>query len=132
MNTLTNYRLCALITALGGLLVVLGIWMMSGVFSFDPVREGFTLLLLVWLATGSNVARWIVGLLLAGSVLVALGGMVWLAANGLELGRMESRQQGAFIPVALAVALYGFVAWRLLVWPRRFAQTTQEAQQAAS
>ncbi len=119
MNKIHNIRICAVLAAIGTLLVMLGIWMMSGEFTFDPISEGLALVLLVWLATGSEVARWIVGFLLAVAVLVAVGGAVWFATNDFDFSQLSKRQQWSLPLVVFAAFIYSIVSWRLLVWPRR-------------
>lgn len=97
-----------------------GHFMISGVFELNLVKEALTIGLLVWLATGSSPARWIVGVLTALSVVIAGIASFLLLSRGFDdLKLLTSRQQSSFVVVAVAGVLYGFVAWRLLVWPGR-------------
>ena len=137
MNTITNYRFCSVLAAIGIILMRINTWVIydGPIFDdpiFDSVRErtktfnlddGITLVLLVWLAMGSNIARWIVGLLLTGAVLIGIVTIVeFEKISEFIFGRLEPREQVSFLLTAVAISLDGFVAWRLLVWPRRFAK----------
>ena len=96
-----------------------GTWMMTGVFEFNLAKEVLTIGLLFWLATGSSTARWIVGVLTAVAVLIAGIGSLLLLLRGFDAPRLPSRQQISLVVVGVAVVLYGFVAWRLLLWSGR-------------
>ncbi|WP_411825423.1 hypothetical protein [Luteolibacter sp. AS25] len=119
MKTIQNDRLCAVIVLIGGILILVGSSMLTGVFEVNPIREGVEIALLIWLATGSTIARWIIGILSALVVVVAIIGGFWLVSNGLDISRLAASQQLAHAVVALAVAAHGYVAWRLLLRPRQ-------------
>lgn len=119
MTPIQNDRICAVIVLISGFLILVSSWMLTGSSDFKPVREGIEIALLIWLATGSAIARWIIGILSSLVVVVAIIGALWLISNGLDISRFESMQQLAYVVIALAVAAHGYVAWRLIVWPRQ-------------
>ena len=120
MTTIQNARMSSVITAIAALLVMLATWMSSGASGFEPTREIITLLLLIWLATGSTVARWIVGILTALALPVSVIGSFWLISNGLDLATIFRPH---FIIIAFAVTMYAFVTYRLLIWKSHTKQT---------
>ena len=90
---------------------------MSGNTGIEPIRESVEVALLIWLVTGSGVARWIIGILATLVVVVAAVGTVWIVIDGFNLSGLGSRQRLSFVIVGIAVVMHGFVAWRLLIWP---------------
>ena len=117
MKTTRNYWLCASITLAAGIFIHIGSWMMSGNTGIEPIRESVEVALLIWLVTGSGVARWIIGILAALVVVAAAVGTVWIVIDGFNLSGLGSRQRLSFVIVGIAVVMHGFVAWRLLIWP---------------
>lgn len=118
MSSLQNDRLCAALSVIAVLSMKLGIWLMSGDFGFKVVGDGITLIFVVWLATGSTIARWIVGSLTAIASIIVIGGLIWLFAGGLDPRTLETRQKLSFVPVVLYALINAFVAWRLMIWNR--------------
>jgi len=91
---------------------------MASKWDFRVIREVATLLLLVWLSTGSNIARWIVGTLSLAVVLIGIVGTIWLLSQRAGFENLESSQQLAFGVFAVAVVIHGLVA-RLLLFKRK-------------
>ena len=114
MRDSTTRTLCAGLTLLAIVLMSLATFLMTGRWEFSAVREVATVLLLLWLLTGSNVARWIVGILSVGAVLIGIVGAIWLMNQRTGFEYLTAAQQSAFGGFAAAVAIHGLVAWLLL------------------
>ncbi len=131
MSDLTNKRFCAGLTLLGVILMSLATFLLASKWDFSVIREVATLLLLVWLSTGSNIARWIVGTLSLAVVLIGIVGTIWLLSQRAGFENLESSQQLAFGVFAVAVVIHGLVAW-LLLFRRRASNHNIMAEQAGA
>ena len=118
MTDTRNSQLCAGLVVVAEILVMIATCLISGDFGFDLIREGITLGLLIWLLTGSTIARWIVGTLSAIGFLVAIIGLGWFFIRIPNPTSLELDKWVSFAIVGFAALIYGFVSWRLLVRTR--------------
>lgn len=129
MSNRTKRRLCAGLALMADVLMLLATFLLTGGWDFSVVREVATALLLVWLLTGSNAARWIVGILSVAAVFIGIVGAIWLISQRTSLEHLTMIQQSAFGVFVVAVATHGFVAW-LLLFQRGPANSKRIAEQA--
>jgi hypothetical protein len=108
-------RECAVWTVAGWLSVKTGLYLMFHQIAFDPFTDGPALLLALGLAFGSEIVRWLTGVL-AG--LAALGGIAGFARLFVQFGGpavFNTREQWAFGFAALAIAFFALSSYRLIL-----------------
>jgi hypothetical protein len=128
MTDTRNRQLSAALVVIASILVMFATWLINGDVGFNPIQEGLTILLLIWLLTGSQAARWIVGALAVLASLVAIIGIAWLASRIPDPSRLGTDKWASFGLVGLAGLIYGIVSWRLLIWPRRGSYQKKKAE----
>jgi hypothetical protein len=94
---------------------MLATWLLNGEWGFGFIQEGLTLLLLLWLISGSKLAKWITGILSFLGVIIVLGGVSWILVTYEHGGAFIIEKILSFCVIAIAAILYGIVFWRLLI-----------------
>jgi len=119
MTSLQNKRLCAGIAAIETVMMAFANYLLTGHYYLSVIRDITTLVLLIWLFSGSEIARWIIGVLSCICVVIAVGGTVWIASHNDHLGSLDFTQQFSFVFAVLSVVALGFVGYRLVIWRPR-------------
>ena len=116
MTSLQNKRLSAGISAIAQAAILIANYMLSGHSGINAIRDSVTLCLLLCLFCGSEIARWIIGILSCLGVVIGLGGITWIALQADGRGLMIGPQRAPTLFIFIALVAIGFVAYRLIFW----------------
>lgn len=126
MSTLHNNIFCSILIILSSILVMLATWLLRGEWGFNFIQEALTLLLLLWLISGSKLAKWITGILSFLAAMIVFGGIAWILISHEHGASFITEKTLSFCAISIAAVLHVLVFWRLLIL-----KTNNNSEQAA-
>lgn len=114
MTAIQSKRMCSAVAVIGlASLLTADALVNNGRFDLNIGRDGLALLLIAWLFTGAELARWIVCVLSGVTSLICVGLALLFATHWRQFHYLTHLQVISFVFCAVGLAAFVLVTWRL-------------------
>lgn len=118
MTAIQSKRMCSAVAMVGlASLLTADALVNNGKFDVKIVRDGLALLLIGWLFTGAEIARWVVCVLSGITSLLLVGAAMLFATHWRQVHHLTNLQVMSFVFCAVGLAAFVLVTWRLAILP---------------